>query len=218
MVLKKIKEHSKRILSWLFRAYIALFAILYLYQGDIIASIIFVLMLVVSLLPIIIDELYNIKLHWVHDLAFTFLIFAHMAGFSGLYNALPLWDDLAHLLGMVIVTMIGFSFIYAYEAKGHLKMTLPMIGFFSACFAISVGGLWEILEFIWDNLISLSINYGFAQNGLLDTMLDLTFDLMGSLVSSLIMLYYVRNASEKDKDRFFTPFVKIVGARKGIEN
>lgn len=212
------KSSWKNIPSWLFRAYIAIFGILYLYQGDIIASIIFGLMLIVSLIPIVIDEWYNIQLHWLHDAAFSFLIFAHMAGFSGLYNAVPLWDDFAHFMGMMIITMIGFSFLYAYDVKGHLKITLPMIGFFSACFAISTGAVWEIFEFIWDNLILLSINYGFAQNGLVDTMLDLTIDFLGSFVAALILIYYVRKASDKNKEKFFTPFIKIVTIRKGIEN
>ncbi len=218
MVWHKLKQNLNRIPSWLLRGYLMLFVILYLYQGDVVASIIFSIMFMVSILPIIVDGLYNIRLHWFHDLAFTFLIFAHMAGFSGFYNAFPLWDDISHVIGISIVNLIGFSFIYSYELNGRIKITLPMVAFFSACFAMAIGGVWEISEFIWDNLILFSINYGFAQNGLLDTMLDLTWDFSGSIVSSLLMLYYIRNASEKSKEKFFQPFVKMVSSKKGIEN
>lgn len=204
--------------SWILRLYIAVFSGIYLYNGDIVASIIFAIMFVISLLPVIIDEIYNIKLHWLHDSAFSFLIFAHMAGFSGLYNLFSFWDDIAHVVGISIIAMLGFSFLYAYDITEKTRMTLPMVAFFSACFAMAVGGIWEIIEFVWDSIILFSINYGFAQNGLLDTMSDLTWDFLGSVTSVMIMLYYVRNSSDKEKEKFFQPFVKMVTAKKGVEN
>lgn len=214
MVFHKIKAFLKKTPAWVLRAYIGLFSALYLSQGDVVAAIIFAIMFLVSLLPILIDELYNIKLHWVHDLSFSFLIFAHMAGFSGLYNFFAFWDDIAHILGIMIVTMISFSFFYAYELSGRIKMSLPMVAFFSACFAMAIGGVWEITEFIWDNIILFSINYGFAQNGLLDTMTDLTWDLTGAIIASMLMIYYIRKAHEKDRESFFDPFIRMIVPKK----
>lgn len=218
MIWRRLKDNLNRLPSWLLRAYLAVFIFVFLFGGDVVAAIIFALMFVISMIPVIINEIYNVKLHWLHELAFTFLVFAHMAGFSGLYNAFPLWDDLAHILGAVIITLISFSFIYAYEMKDKIKLTLPMIAFFSASVTMALGSIWEISEFIWDNLILFSISYGFAQNGLLDTMLDLTWDFSGSIMSSFMLVYYVRKSSDKNKERFFKPFTKMISSQKGVEN
>jgi len=49
-------------------------------------------------------------------------------------------------------------------------------------------------------------------------MMDLTWDTIGAITSSMLMVYYIRTSHESRREQFFKPFVRIVSAKKGIEN
>ena len=59
---------------------------------------------------------------------------------------------------------------------------------FAFCFGVAAGAVWEIFEFVVDQLF----NTNMQKNGLVDTMWDLIVDSIGALITSLVGYYYIK--------------------------
>jgi hypothetical protein len=58
------------------------------------------------------------------------------------YEILPLWDDWLHLISGFLFCAFGFSLVAGAERRWR--------GWLALCFALSLGCLWEFLEFFSD--------------------------------------------------------------------
>lgn len=102
---------------------------------------------------------------------FLFIFFAmYMGKIFDLYERVPNYDKILHLLSGVIIALLGFMiFLNLNHGKfqGDFHPLFAMT--FSIFFAMAVAGGWEIWEFTTDQL------WGFASqnNSLIDTMLDI---------------------------------------------
>ncbi len=199
-----------RALSWIMRLAIIGIAMLKLSEGDYFALMLYMFAFFVSLLPLIVNAVYNVRLHWIFELTFSFALLWHMVGFLGAYDALSLWDDFGHMFGGALLALIGFAWLYSMDISRKIKLTLPMIGFISVTWSVTAGVAWEFLEFFWDSLHGLVNVYGLAQNGLIDTMTDLSFDLIAAVCMVLICIYIVNKMKEQTRDRIINPFVEII--------
>jgi len=141
-----------------------------------------------------------------------------MFGFLGAYIWYPLYDNLAHLVGSAVLAFIGFSIIYSLNYSGRIKVTLPMMGIFTFLWTMALGAVWEIFEFIWDNLVvfiwgelvEFSQEYGFAQNSLMETMIDLSLDGLAGVCVALSCVFLVRHVNKRMFEGLFRPFVKMI--------
>jgi predicted neutral ceramidase superfamily lipid hydrolase len=103
-----------------------------------------------------------------------------------------------------------FLLIYAlnHDSAGHLKLSPIFIAMFTLCLAVTLGTLWEILEFTLDGLIdtnmqqsrSLELQYGLLDTrlGVLDTDHDLLTTLAMALIVSLFAYFYVKKQYRRD--------------------
>lgn len=203
-----------KLLAWYMRIMIVVISFTYLIAGDFTAFFMCILGFLVSLLPLMINAMYNVRLHWIFELTFSLVLFWHIVGFFGAYDSFPLWDDVGHIFGGAVLSLIGFAWLYSMNVSKRIKLTLPMIGFISVTWSATAGVVWEIVEFLWDSAQGLVNVYGVMQNGLIDTMSDLTFDLIAAICMVLICMYLVQNAKEKTTNYIINPFVKIIEKRK----
>lgn len=198
------------VLAWLFRLFIILLGASYYVKDNITGFIFFLLTFILSLIPIMLEQLYKIKFHWVVGLTVSFLLAVHMFGFYGAYIWYPFYDDFAHAIGSSMAALIGFAFIYSLNYANRVKVSLPAMGVFTLLWTTTLGAIWEIIEFTWDNITIFSYKYGFSQNSLLDTMTDLSLDVLAGVVIALFCVFLVRHATKKSIDNMFNPFAKII--------
>jgi VanZ family protein len=112
------------------------------------------------------------------------------------------WDDLLHFLSGLILGSISFIVVYKINHKYSMDISPFFVAFFSFAFAVSMGVIWEIMEFTsdvifgsahqkWD-LLETEILLGktYQGSGLRDTMSDLILDSIGALISS-ISIYFI---------------------------
>mgnify|MGYP001616569296 FL=1 len=201
-------------LAWFMRALIILISVYYILLGDIIASFLYVIAFIVSLFPLIVNAMYNVRLHWIFELSFSFALLWHMLGFFGFYEALPLWDDAGHIFGGAILGLVGFAWLYSMNTSKRISLTTPLIGFISVMWATTAGVIWEIFEFTWDSARGLVNVYGMSQNGLIDTMSDLSWDLVAAICMVLLCIYLVNHTKEVTQNKVLNPFVQIIGHKK----
>jgi hypothetical protein len=132
------------------------------------------------------------------------------------------WDTMLHTYSAILLAYSGFLLIFALNRDKDLHMRLSpfFIALFTFCFACMIGVVWEIFEFLVDqilgqnmqkarNLSDLCANPCDTRLGVMDTMKDFIANTAGALLVSIIGYYYSRKRMYKDnafwklKDEFF---------------
>lgn len=129
----------------------------------------------------------------VYDLALIVaLIFTQWGEAFGMYDALPWYDRVVH----VIVPLLSSQVIYLCLARIEVmpdprQETLPRhdLGMFIAVFALglAVGALWEIFEWTSDGVFGSQLSEGNT-----DTVGDLIADAAGALCGGALMVLWSR--------------------------
>lgn len=113
------------------------------------------------------------------------------------------WDLLLHSVSALMFGLIGFLLVYVFYSSQRVRMSPFYVALFSFVFALSLGTLWEIFEFLMD----WGFGFNMQKSGLNDTMTDLMVDAAGGLLAALIGYHYVRGGDSLLGDRLIRRFV-----------
>ena len=148
--------------------------------------------IVISVLPILIRR--DLKLVLPVELNFWIVLalFVHILGsFSGFYDNLPGWDHLTHAMSASLVAALGFVVVVAIDKYAESIFLPPaFLALFIVMFTMSIGVIWELMEFIVDETTGSLLQYSLS-----DTMLDLVFDTIGGLLVASAGSYYLTHTS-----------------------
>lgn len=117
------------------------------------------------------------------DLGIVFYLFftLFLGQMIDLYSLVTYWDKASHFQSGLLLGGVGFVLVYGLNERGrrHLSLSPEFVALFAVAFSLSLGAMWEIAEFIWDQALTRS-----SQASLNDTMWDLIADLSGALIAS----------------------------------
>lgn len=125
----------------------------------------------------------------------------YLSASYNLYYRYFWWDDFLHTLSGIVIGFVGFLLIYKLNYKYSLDLNPLLIAVFSFSFAVTMGVIWEILEFTadwifgsahqkWDLPVSARLmGREYQGSGLRDTMSDLILTCIGALVTSYISYF-----------------------------
>ena len=175
------------------------------YTGEWQILFIVVITFVLTAIPYIFERGYKIDLPIEFEL--TILIFIYAAMFLGevqdFYFIFWWWDLLLHGISAIALGFVGF-FILFILYKGRKIDAKPFtIAVFSFSFALAMGVLWEIFEFVIDTFFGLNM----LKSGLLDTMGDLIIDTLGALIASIIGFIYLKRGKVLFFEKIIEEFV-----------
>ena len=149
------------------------------------------LVLFITFLPALIQR--NYKIHLPIELEFIVAVFVYAAIFlgeaRGYYIKIWWWDIALHALSGIVFAFVGFLALLILYQQYKIKANPITIAIFSFCFALSLGTIWEIVEFGADSLFGFNMQ----KSGLVDTMWDLIVDAGGALVISFFGYFYIRD-------------------------
>ena len=133
------------------------------------------------------------------DLVVTSLLFFHTFFGVGLdfYRRVPHYDKVLHFSWAVFIglsvwrALLFFSRQIGRVMAAHSSMLLviPLV--------FSLGGLWEIVEFLIDQVVALPHP---AQIDLCDTMCDLIANLIGAIFATGLIWVYLKKAGTQETD------------------
>jgi len=123
---------------------------------------------------------------------------------GGAYDRFWWWDVMLHLSSGVMLGFLGFLILYILRVQGKLKMTPGLVAFFAFCVAMAGGAIWEIVEFLIDQLFGATM-----QRGNLDTMKDLIVDGLGAIGVVMAGYSYLRKAHQSPLGRFVNNFMQL---------
>lgn len=101
------------------------------------------------------------------------------------YGRFPHFDTFLHVFSGMIMALIGFQLV-----QHDLSLVWTVV--FAFCFALALGTVWEMYEFLADTFFDLNMQRykGFVeQAALLDTMKDIFSNFCGIIVGIILMLF-----------------------------
>ena len=165
----------------------------------------YILMIIQCLLGLIVINLptflaRKLKFELPMTLYGMYIIFLYCAIFLGevrsFYYVIPFWDSILHAFSSLMLGFFGFMAISILLRDEHIVMSLSPIftAIFAFCFALSIGTVWEIYEYVFDGILGLNMQKFMTVDGTLlvghaalaDTMKDIIIDAIGALTATVI--------------------------------
>ena len=181
-------------LAYLFQALIALSGVYAYATGQVGEAFTAAFMFALSVVPYVVAARENIRFPWFVYFLISLALWFHAAGYAqGFYVDLyPYYDKVAHLVSGITIALLGFLGVVYLDRHWGMNLTPLFVAGFTIIFGLALGAVWEMYEFLVDMIFGGSLA-GPMQNGLADTMLDMIFVLVGSLMVALVALSYFRN-------------------------
>jgi hypothetical protein len=147
--------------------------------------------LTLTLTPAIIERQLRVKLPVEFTLVTCVFLYASfgLGEVRDFYDRFWWWDLMLHGVSAIVMGLIGFLAIYVFYMTHRVRVKPIYVAVFTLAFAISVGTLWEIFEFLADWAFGTNMQ----KSGLVDTMTDLVTDTVGGIVAAATGYYYVQN-------------------------
>lgn len=178
--------------------------------------------LALFLLPTFFSKRTRITIPAPFQIAILIFIFASMylGEIHNFFYRFRWWDTMLHSSSAVMLGYVGFLLVYALnkDREIHIRLSPFFIALFTFCFAMTVGVIWEIFEYLMDSFFNLNMQkardlqemYGYFDTrlGVHDTMHDFIVNTIGALFVSVIGYYYSKKKLVKDnafwklKDQF----------------
>ena len=178
-------------LSWLLKIFLVFAGIIAIFFQDWNNLFLSALALVLSFLPNIIEKRLKVVFPAQFEVTIVFFIYAslYLGEVHLFYQKFWWWDLFLHFLSGIIMAIIGFALVNILNKHKSLNINPLLVVIFSFCFSLSIGVLWELLEFFAD--LALGINM--QKSGLVDTMTDIVLDILGALAVSIFGYIHLKN-------------------------
>jgi hypothetical protein len=111
---------------------------------------------------------------------------------AGLYGNTAWFDKALHFGNSVLIGIVAFLIVYALRLTGRLRTSAVTDGLVILLFALGIGALWEIAEYLADLAFAQGAQGSPVLAPLDDTMWDLILDGGGGLLGALLGAPYIR--------------------------
>lgn len=152
--------------------------------------------LAVMFLPSMIERNWRIEIPGGMYVAYVVFLYAaiYLGEIRSFYYRVPNWDTILHGFSGLMLGSLGFAMVSLLNDSERVSIRLSplFVSLFAFSFAVSLGVLWEVLEFSIDGVFGVNMQK-FAEEGgarlsgraaLADTMGDLIVDSLGALLTS----------------------------------
>lgn len=145
--------------------------------------------IVLIVLPFQIDKHLGIYFPEAFSLAIALFVYAtlFLGEVGDFYYRFWWWDLLLHSGTGLAFGLIGLTILLVFLRRKRVNGSPIFLAFFSFSFALAIGALWEIVEFLLDFFLGLNTQ----KSGLMDTMTDLIIDTLGALIAAVIAYFYI---------------------------
>ena len=162
--------------------------------------------LILTFIPSIIEKNYKIYLPAELELMTIFFIYASifLGEVHGYYTLFWWWDLMLHGMVGLALGLIGFLIIYILYSTNKIKTSPILIALFSFFFAIAIGTIWEIFEFLADILLNINMQ----KSGLIDTMTDMMINAVAAFLVATASYFYAKFGKSPILDKLVKNFIK----------
>lgn len=153
-------------------------------QGDVAIVLTAAGAVAVTFLPVLLRREYDVPAGVGATLWIATAVFLHTIGTAYIYEDSFWWHNLTHAVSGSLIAGIGYATFRAIdEHTSAVRFPSRFMVVLLGLFVVSVGVVWEILEFATDRLmLALGSEPVLAQYGLHDTMTDMLANVAGAVV------------------------------------
>lgn len=162
-----------------------------------------VFMLILIAIPVVFEKVTRFKIPEIMEILYILfctgsIILGEILDYYGRFGW---WDSLLHASSGIMFGILGYIVINTfnrYDGK-DTRFSPLFVSIWSVCFTLSLGAIWELIEFTCDEFLGTNMQQFLEGRGTLDagpalvghdalrdTMKDLALDLLGSLVPAVI--------------------------------
>lgn len=136
------------------------------------------LSLILFLIPPIIEKAFRLELPSALEIIVLLFIFAaEILGEIGyFYVRVPHWDTILHTINGFLCAAVGFALVDLLNENKNIKFQLSpvFVAIVAFCFSMTIGVMWEFLEFGCDALLKTDMQKDFVINSFSSVTLDPT--------------------------------------------
>lgn len=178
-LLRKRKEEPAAFWTYVvLRFIVILILIRCILRGDIESVFVCVLVLVIYLLPQFVENKLNIDIPTALEvIIFVFVFAAEILGeLQSYFIKYSNWDTILHTSSGFLCAAVGFSLVDLLNRSDNVKVQLSpgYLAISAFCFSMTIGILWEFIEFSADKLFLLDMQKDTIVNQISSVSLDPT--------------------------------------------
>lgn len=148
-----------------------------------------------TLAPAFLDRQYRIIVPPEFNCIAAFFVFLSLflGSATDFYYKYWWWDVVLHTGSGFLLGIIGFVVLFLLNSTDRIPQGMKpgFICFFAVTFAVTLGVLWEIFEFVADQFTTANMQS--TETGVVDTMQDLMVDTAGAVVVALMGYAYSKS-------------------------
>jgi hypothetical protein len=181
-------------LTWALQAILVLAMALFIWRRDWENVFLTSLVIALTLLPAYFDRRWRIILP--PEFQFIAVLFTFLSLFLGsatdFYYKFWWWDVVLHTGSGFLLGIVGFVVLFLLNQTDRIPtgMKPSFLCFFAVTFAVTLGVVWEIFEYLVDRFTDANMQS--TETGVVDTMHDLIVDTAGAIVVALMGYAYSR--------------------------
>jgi hypothetical protein len=182
------------VMTIVIQALLALGLVLFVWRRDWENVFLTTLVILLTLLPAFVSRRYRIFIPPEFQLVSAVFVFLSLflGSAADFYYRVWWWDVVLHTGSGFLLGIIGFIAMFLLNQTDRLPQGIRpgFVCFFGVTFAVFLGVLWEIFEFVVDRFTTANMQS--QETGVVDTMQDLIVDTLGAVLVALMALAYFR--------------------------
>ena len=201
-LLRKKKEEPAAFWTYVvLRFIVILILIRCILRGDIESAFVCVLVLVIYLLPQFVENRLNIDIPTTLEVViFVFVFAAEILGeLQSYFIKYSNWDTILHTSSGLLCAAVGFSLVDLLNRSDNVKVQLSpgYLAITAFCFSMTIGILWEFIEFSADRLFLLDMQKDTIVNQISSVSLDPTNSNISITVKGIKDVILVTDSGEQ---------------------
>ncbi len=201
-LLRKKKEEPAAFWTYVvLRFIVILILIRCILRGDIESAFVCVLVLVIYLLPQFVENRLNIGIPTTLEVViFVFVFAAEILGeLQSYFIKYSNWDTILHTSSGFLCAAVGFSLVDLLNRSDNAKVQLSpgYLAITAFCFSMTIGILWEFIEFSADRLFLLDMQKDTIVNQISSVSLDPTNSNISITVKGIKDVILVTDSGEQ---------------------
>lgn len=201
-LLRKKKEEPAAFWTYVvLRFIVILILIRCILRGDIESAFVCVLVLVIYLLPQFVENRLNIDIPTTLEVViFVFVFAAEILGeLQSYFIKYSNWDTILHASSGFLCAAVGFSLVDLLNRSDNAKVQLSpgYLAITAFCFSMTIGILWEFIEFSADRLFLLDMQKDTIVNQISSVSLDPTNSNISITVKGIKDVILVTDSGEQ---------------------
>ncbi len=178
MLRTRIKRNEKafRVYSIL-RILVILTLIRSLFVGNYESAAICILSLVLFLIPTFMERKLHVEIPATFQIIIYLFIYAAeiLGEINRFYTIIPGWDTMLHTMNGFLCAAIGFSLLDVFNRSDEeINLSPFYLSMVAFCFSMTVGVVWEFIEFLFDTFFYLDMQKDFVVKTIASVTLDPT--------------------------------------------